>query len=97
MTHGGSRKGAGRKPGSKSEKVKAWEQLGDYIVGAGAERYLDIIEELPDEKFAPRYENLLEFFKPKQQRTEIKAEVTTGAKKIGIKKDASSDPNSENE
>jgi len=29
--------------------------------------------------------DLLEYLIPKQQRTEIKAEVTTGAKKIGIK------------
>lgn len=88
MSHGGSRSGAGRKPGSKSEKVKAWEQLGDYILGDGAERYLAIIEGLPPEKFATRFESLLEFFKPKQQRTEIKGDVTIGAKKIGIKKDS---------
>ena len=79
---------AGRPKGCKDKRTEAWEQLGDYILGDGAERYLAIIEGLPPEKFATRFESLLEFFKPKQQRTEIKGDVTIGAKKIGIKKDA---------
>ena len=61
----------GRPKGSKSEKVKAWDELGEYIVGEGAERYMALLTDLGNDEFLKRFENILEYFKPKQQRTDI--------------------------
>jgi len=79
--------GVSKPIGSISKKTKAWERLGEYIVNEGAERYvgyLDTIEE--DKKFAEEFRAVLEYFKPRQMRTEIKGEITTGPKKIGFEK-----------
>lgn len=77
----------GRQPGSQNKKTKAWDELADYITGDGSERYLKLIRKLKDEDFSKKYETLLEFFKPKRQRTEISGKLETGPKKIGIKKE----------
>jgi len=65
---------AGRPRGAKDHRTRAWEELGDWLLGEGAEKYLKMIKDLSEEKFAQRYEALLEYFKPKHQRTEIKHE-----------------------
>lgn len=67
--------GAGMKKGQKTAKVQAWEELGEYIIGAGAEKYLEYITRLKAEDFARRYETMLEFFKPKMQRGENKTDL----------------------
>lgn len=64
-THGG------RTKGSKSGKTIAWDELGDYIVNKGAKKYMSLINGLDDDEFLKRFENILEYFKPKQQRTDI--------------------------
>lgn len=63
------------KAGQKSAKVKAWEEMGEWFVSKGAGKYLKYIKGLKDKDFADRYENLLEYFKPKLQRSEIKADI----------------------
>lgn len=64
-THGG------RTKGSKSGKTKAWDELGDYIIDKGAKRYMALLSKLDQEEFLKRFETILEYFKPKQQRTDI--------------------------
>lgn len=71
----------GRKPkGAVSKKTKAWEELGDFITSAGAIQAMEIINSYAEkdingkakdpEKFLQHYNNLLEYFKPKQSRVE---------------------------
>ena len=67
----------GKPKGIRNSKNLAWDELGNYIVGKGAKRYLKIIEDMQDKEFTQRFETLLEFFKPKQQRTEILGEIDT--------------------
>ena len=74
----------GKPKGIRNSKNLAWDELGNYIVGKGAKRYLKIIEDMQDKEFTQRFETLLEFFKPKQQRTEIKGDVNIGPRKIGF-------------
>lgn len=62
----------------KSKKTLLWEQLGNFITEEGAKEYLLYLKELrktDKKKFAEEYRAILEYFKPKQQRTELKGEI----------------------
>mgnify|MGYP001582590991 CR=1 FL=1 len=61
----------GKPPGAVSAKTKAWEELGDYIVGEGAALYMQSIKKLPEDKYQERFEHILEYFKPKLARQEL--------------------------
>lgn len=65
----------GFKPkGAKSEKIKAWDELGAMITGEHTERvntYLEQLFKTDKEAFFKAYTLLLEYFKPKQARTEL--------------------------
>ena len=61
----------GKPKGIKNKKTLEWEQLGEAIQNAHTERFNKILENLPDEKFSDKYLQILEYFKPKQQRTEL--------------------------
>jgi len=68
---------SGNKKGQKSAKVQAWEELGEYFTNAGARKYFEYISQLEAEEFAKRYEAMLEYFKPKLQRSENRVEVAS--------------------
>ena len=55
----------GKPKGTKSAKVKAWEALGEYLTGAGAERFVKVMETSKDRDFILAYDRLLNYFKPK--------------------------------
>lgn len=61
----------GRPKGSLSPKTKAWDELGEYIVGEGAQRYMESIKKLPDDEYSERFQHILEYFKPKLARQEL--------------------------
>jgi len=67
----------GNKYGSKKgrhRKTKEWEALGDSIITKHAERFNSILDEADDDTFARLFIDTLEYFKPKLQRTELKAD-----------------------
>lgn len=61
----------GKKKGTKSKKVLAWEQLGDFITEEGAKRVQEILRTSTPKDFISYYSTLLEYFKPKIARTEL--------------------------
>ena len=61
-----------------SEKTKLWEALGEMLTNQGAERVLRYLNTCNDETFIKHYKDLLEYFKPKLQRSDI----TTGDKPL---------------
>lgn len=69
--------GSGMKLGQKTEKVQAWEELGNYFCNEGAQKYLSYITSLNGEVFARRYESMAEYFKSKQARHEVRYEHQT--------------------
>ena len=71
---------AGKPAGTKNTKTKQWEALGAKIVGEGAERFMSILDGLDDDAFTKNYLMILEYFKPKQQRTEL-----NGKQELNIK------------
>ena len=69
--------GSGMQKGQKTAKVQQWEQLGEYITGQLTDEVIEYIKSLqPVDRFNA-YMDLLEYFKPKLQRSEIRAEVKT--------------------
>jgi hypothetical protein len=61
-----------------SEKTILWEMLGDLLINEGSERVMNFIKNCDDETFLRHYKDLLEYFKPKLQRTD----VTSGDKPL---------------
>jgi hypothetical protein len=68
-------KTGGRTKGTKNVKTSQWEELGAKIIGEGAERFMRVLDSLEDEDFTRNYLQILEYFKPKQQRTEHTGET----------------------
>lgn len=85
--HGGKRKGAGRKTGSKSKKVKHWEELGQFVLEEGATKYMKYLKKLEPKDYMSRFESILEYFQPKLSRSEVdnKGEQTLTIKHKEVK------------
>lgn len=69
--HGGNRSGAGRKAGTKNERSKQWERLGETIMSHHTERFNQVLSDMDDTAFADNFLKILEYFKPKMARTEL--------------------------
>lgn len=67
--------GSGKKLGSKDKKTLAWERIGEYLIGEGADRYLQVISKLPDKDFLIEFRAMIEYFRPKLQRSVTKIET----------------------
>jgi hypothetical protein len=74
--------GSGMKKGQKTERGQQWEALGELITGRLTDKVTEYIDTLPPEKMFTAYLQLLEYFKPKLTRSEIKAEVNPVIAKI---------------
>ena len=66
----------GKPTGTLSKKTKEWEELGTYIVQKGAKRYMNLLSKRLDDEYMDRFERILEYFKPKQQRREVRKDIT---------------------
>ena len=74
----------GRPVGSKSEKTKVWDEISDWFANDALSLYKsNLLEMMQSEdkriknEAMKRYESLLEYFKPKLSRTEVRAEIET--------------------
>ena len=67
----GTSGGPGKPRGSKNKKTQQWEALGKYLTEEGADRYLQILMATDDKKFMTHYHALLEYFKPRLNRTAL--------------------------
>lgn len=68
----------GRPKGAKNKRTLQWEALGEAITGECTERFYEEIEKLEGKEYIDAYTKILEYFKPKQNRTDI----TSGGEKI---------------
>ena len=59
---------SGRPQGAVSDKVKMWNELGEWFVQEGAAKCMRIMNDMEDEEYIKHYTALLEYFKPKQAR-----------------------------
>jgi hypothetical protein len=62
---------SGKPKGAVGEKTKRWEALGDMLVTEGAERVKEYLRNSDDDTFLKHYKDLLEYFKPKLNRSDI--------------------------
>ena len=67
----------GREVGSKNKRTEQWEALSDSIQKVHTERFNMVLAQMDDEAFARTYLQILEYFKPKLQRSEIQAAIET--------------------
>lgn len=69
----------GRKVGTKNVRTEQWEQLGEAICTRHSERANAILEGCDDAVFMDNFHKLLEYFKPKQARSEVlhKGDINT--------------------
>jgi DNA-binding Lrp family transcriptional regulator len=58
----------GRPVGTVSDKVRMWNELGEWFVSEGAQKCMRIMNDMEDEEYIKHYTALLEYFKPKQAR-----------------------------
>lgn len=72
----------GKPKGALGEKAKAWERLGDLITGQFTEDVIAYIEKLPGDEKLEAYLKLLDYFKPKLQRSD---NTTEHSFKTGLK------------
>jgi hypothetical protein len=85
----------GRPEGSKNQRTKEWEVLGEAITSMHSERYNQLLQDLWNSgdiddqlKAAELYHKTLEYFKPKLNRTTLTGDsdqpliVVKGADKI---------------
>jgi hypothetical protein len=61
----------GRPVGSKNARTQEWEAIKDAIMTTHTERANRVLASMEDDKFLDAYLKLLEYFKPKMQRSEI--------------------------
>lgn len=73
--------GSKSKPG-KHAKTKQWEALGEMITGELTDDVLRYVKGLKGEEKFNAYLKLLEYFKPKLSRSEVKAEIDNVSEKI---------------
>lgn len=60
----------GKPKGSKAKKTIQWESIGEYLINDGSKKYKEYLEKLDEKEFASEFRAILEYFKPKQTRTE---------------------------
>ena len=75
----------GYKPkGAVSEKTKQWNVLQESVVSTHTDRFNEILSNSNDETFVKLYLEVLKYFKPQLQRTELKAEVSAKDEQLFI-------------
>ena len=83
--------GPGRPKGAKNKKTREALERIRYIMSRLDETLDQDIDDLKAEGRMKLRTDMTEYLIPKLQRTEIKGEITTGPKKIGIQKTPSND------
>lgn len=65
----------GRPTGSKNQRTKEWEALGEAILTKHTEKFNSILSKSKDDEFMNRFLAVIEYFKPKLARVESKSDV----------------------
>lgn len=72
----GKPKTGGIKKGQTQAKTKAWERMGELMMGRFTEDVIDQWRDLKPEQRTDLYLKLLSYFKPQLQRSESKTELS---------------------
>lgn len=69
---------SGKPVGSKGIAGLQWESIGNYLVTEGAEGVVEVLQDLREsdpKAFLAHVESVLEYFKPKLSRSEVKTDL----------------------
>lgn len=69
--HGGKRKNAGKKKGSKNLKTIEWEQFGRTVIDGNLQQVQDYMNSLDGKNNFEAWLKLIEYFKPKLTRSDV--------------------------
>ena len=61
---------SGRPKGSKDKKTEQWHKIAEYLLNEGSERFANILKTEEDNEFKKDFLSILEYFKPKQVRSD---------------------------
>ncbi len=61
----------GKPKGAISEKAKFWNELKEFMVNEGAEKFKEELMKLKGQSFVISYNNALEYFQPKLSRATL--------------------------
>lgn len=66
---------AGKPKGTISQKTKFWNEVKEWFMGEGAEKYIKEMKTLKGRQYTEAYSSALEYFQPKLSRVENKVEA----------------------
>lgn len=78
----------GRPKGTKNHRTKQWDALGESIMNEHTERFNAMLAGLEEKEFGEMYLKVLEYFKPKLSRSEVKADVSNKHQPVNITPEA---------
>ncbi len=64
----------GKPKGAVSEKAKFWNELKDFMVHEGAEKFREELMKLKGQSYVIAYNQSLEYFQPKLSRTTLEGD-----------------------
>ena len=67
---------SGKKKGSVNQKTQQWETFSEYCLNGGLKRFEQELNSLEGKDFVNAFTTLLEFHKPKLQRTTLVGDET---------------------
>lgn len=82
----GHKRWGGRQLGTPNQKTEQWEKFSEWMMTTGLERFQNEMAALEGKDFILTVKDLMEFFKPKLARTELKHEGEVGVTGISITK-----------
>lgn len=66
---------AGSRKGIKNKKTQQWEVFEEFMMNRGLERFEQEIQALEGKDFVDKVIQMMEYFKPKLARTEVKEKI----------------------
>lgn len=78
--NGGVRPNSGRKPGSKNMKTMQWEEFGSAVIESNLPKINEYFDGLKGFELFEAWLQVVEYFKPKLQRTDFQALDKNGDK-----------------
>lgn len=73
---------AGSRKGIPNKKTEQWEKFSQYMLETGLEKFEQELDKLKGKDYIIAMTNLMEFFKPKLARTEMKHEGEVTVKQV---------------
>ena len=75
----------GKPKGTISHKTRSWQDLCNYLLNEGVEKYLKYVETLEPQEFTKEFKDILNYIRPRLAQTNIDANVKGKLESLVIK------------